>query len=369
MSRPNYLPDLRFLPENLNSISATTALNDGISVGTFLKNITLDHITDQEQRKQIARNLLPHAQILKSISNNKKFASHKLVVVEGLYKADPEEKITENDTNPNYLATTGRSIVYELRRNKKMDIDKTFELIRYIKIYLDFFDKIILDYDTNQEDTLNAQIIIQTPEIPINYDVNFKGTSETQFNNTLLASGQLIEVTESPISKVEFPADVPDEVEGYFTLGDFHARLLRAYGGAPWQSYAQDSRLARNNEIFKNLRKIKKESNVVISTGYNDAVTTTDEPFDIARSVAKIVGTAANKRHVVTYLLPPLTTQGNVDRQKAVRATILSELSQQSTRFGHNVRIIDLNASEYTLGLDGKSLTPESYIAIANTLI
>ena len=117
------------------------------------------------------------------------------------------------------------------------------------------------------------------------------------------------------------------------------------------------------------LQKIKKESNVVISTGYNDAVTTTDEPFDIARSVAKIVGTAANKRHVVTYLLPPLTTQGNVDRQKAVRATILSELSQQSTRFGHNVRIIDLNASEYTLGLDGKSLTPESYIAIANTLI
>ena len=96
---------------------------------------------------------------------------------------------------------------------------------------------------------------------------------------------------------------------------------------------------------------------------------TTDEPFDIARSVAKIVETAANKRHVVTYLLPPLTTQGNVDRQKAVRATILSELAQQNTRFGHNVRIIDLNDSEYTLGLDGKSLTPESYIAIANTLI
>ena len=47
----NYLPNLKYLPEPLSSITAKTMLNDGVSLGTFLINTNLDHITDLNERK------------------------------------------------------------------------------------------------------------------------------------------------------------------------------------------------------------------------------------------------------------------------------------------------------------------------------
>jgi|11_taG_2_1085331.scaffolds.fasta_scaffold14144_2 LysM repeat protein len=362
----NYLPDLRFLPENYDTITAATPLNDGVTVGSFLNGVTLDHIPDINDRKQLVRNLLPHAQILKSInSNNKRFADHKLVVVEGIYKQAPEEQLTESEDNNNFLALTGRGIVYELRRNKKTDNDKTFELARYLQVYHKTYDKIILDYDTYIEGELNAQIIIQTPEIPPSYNVNFKQIPTTVFNNTTQAIGQLVEITEIPETKVQFPADTPDDVTGYFTVGDLHARLVRVYGGDPWQSYARDGRLSRDQVILENLQKIRKGQVVVISSGYNDAVNSNDTPEAIANRVYKTVAISKDVLgHVSTFLLFPITDKIPVSRSVAVRNAIVSVLSPFN-----DVRIIDLNDSQYELGNDGKSLTPESYISISTSLI
>ena len=362
----NYLPDLRFLPDSLKAIDASTKLNDGVSVGSFLDNITLDHIADLGERKQLVRNLLPHAQILKSIGDNTtKFAAHKLVVAEGIYKPSPEEQMTEDDTNPNYLALNGRSITFELKRNNRTDNDKTFELARYLQVFYSTYDKLILDYDTAIEGELNAQIIIQVPNIPSNYEVTFNRVIETRFNNTVQATGQLIEITEIPDTVVEFPADTPDDVTGYFTVGDLHARLLRTYGGDPWQSYALDYRSSRDNAILENLNKIRKGQVVVISSGYNDTINSNDTPKDIATRVLKTVTASKDVLgHVTSFLLFPITDKVQESRSKDVRAAIISALS-----VFNDVRIIDLNSPQYQLGFDGKSLTAESYISISNALI
>lgn len=361
----NYIPDLRFIPERLTTINARTPLNDGVTVGSFLNGVTLDHITTLEDRKQLVRNLIPHAEIVRAIrDNDKRFASHQLVVVEGIYKTAPEEQITENEDNHNFLATTGRGIVYELRRNGITDNDKTFELARYLQVYHPTFDKLILDYDTYVEGELNVQIIIQMPIIPVDYNVNFKRIAETRFNNTIQATSQLVEITEVPNTTVQFPTELPDQVTGYFTIGDLHARLLRSYGGNPWQSYAIDSRTSRDIAILQNISKIKSGSIVVISFGYNDTINSNDPPEVIARRVYKAVAVSLDLGHVVSFMLPPVTSKAPVSRSNAVRNAIVSELAREN-----NVRIIDLNDSQYSLGNDGQALTPESYISISNILI
>jgi hypothetical protein len=360
-----YIPDLRFLPEKLKEVDSNTYLNSGITIGNFLKGITLDHIPELLDRVQIARNLIPQAELLKAINDDtNKFSKHKLVVVEGLYKADQEEQITESEENTNFLATTGRSVVYELRRNNKIDIEKTFELARFLQVYHRTYDKLILDYDTYNEGELNVQIIIEMPSITSNYQVKFKGSVETRFNNTIQTTGQLIEITESPNSSIQFPADLPDEVAGYFTLGDFHARNLKFYGGSPWQTFARDDRSSRDTEIINNIKLIKSGEVVVISAGANDAIGSIDTPTQIAERVKKIVDTSYKLSHIVTFLLFRITTKATTERQQQVRAAILRSLSSMN-----DIRIIDLNLEEYTLGVDGEALTKESYISISNILI
>lgn len=361
----NFLPDLQFLPDALEVIDAKTPLCQGVTLGQFTKNTGLDHIATIEEKRQIARNLIPHALILRLIRNNTtKFARHTLVVVEGVYKASPEEQITESDENHNWLASKGRGVVYELRTNNKIDLEKTVELVRYLEIYFKFYDKIQLDYDTINEGELNAQIVIQTPEIPTTYDVPFKGASESVFNGTPQAQKQLVEVTQVPDTKITFPAPLPDEVTGYFTLGDIHARLIRVYGGSPWQSYAIDTRTSRDTVIKENIKKIKAREIVVISAGYNDTVSTNDTPEAIGERIKSIVATSVQLDHVITFLIFPITTKVAEERSVAVRNAIISSLNIYS-----NVRLVDLNESQYQLGLDGQQLTKESYISISNMLI
>ena len=363
----NFLPDLRFLPEKSSTITARTKISDGVTVGSFLNGTTLDHIPALADRKQLVRNLIPHAQIIKAIrDNDKRFASHQLVVVEGIYKPSSEEQITETEDNHNFLATTGRGIVYELRRNGKTDNNKTFELARYLQVYHKTYDKLILDYDTYVQGELNVQIIIQVPLISVNYQVKFKGITETRFNNVPHPANQLVEITEAPNTSVKFPAEQPDEVSGYFTVGDLHAKFLSSYGGDPWQSYAADDRTSRDNVIKDNIKKIRSGEVVVISAGYNDTVSTNDTPAAIGARVKSIVQASVQLRHVISFLLFPITTKtsASAERQRDARQSIITNLNTLN-----NIRIIDLNSSQYTLAFDGQSLTKESYIAISNLLI
>jgi hypothetical protein len=360
-----YLPDLRYLPEGLPRVDSNTSLNSGITMGNFLKGITLDHIPEVKDRIQIARNLLPQAQILKTIGeDSKRFSRHKLVVIEGVYKADPEEQITESEDNTNFLAISGRSVVYELRRNNSIDNEKTFELARFLQTYHRTYDKLILDYDTYNEGELNVQIIIEMPIIPSDYNIKFKGIVETRFNNKVQATNQLIEITETPSTAIQFPADLPDEVTGYFTIGDVHARNLKVFGGDPWQTFARDARTSRDQDIIKNIKLIKAGEVVVISAGVNDAISSNDTPTQIAERIFKIVNTSYQLDHSVTFLLFKVTGKATTTRQLQVRQSIVSALANLA-----NIRLVDLNSPLYTLGVDGVSLSKESYISISNILI
>ena len=360
-----YLPDLRYLPEGLPRVDSNTSLNSGITMGNFLKGITLDHIPEVKDRIQIARNLLPQAQILKTIGeDSKRFSRHKLVVIEGVYKADPEEQITESEDNTNFLAISGRSVVYELRRNNSIDNEKTFELARFLQTYHRTYDKLILDYDTYNEGELNVQIIIEMPIIPSDYNIKFKGIVETRFNNKVQATNQLIEITETPSTAIQFPADLPDEVTGYFTIGDIHARNLKVFGGDPWQTFARDARTSRDQDIIKNIKLIKAGEVVVISAGVNDAISSNDTPTQIAERIFKIVNTSYQLDHSVTFLLFKVTGKATTARQLQVRQAMVSALANLA-----NIRLVDLNSPLYTLGVDGVSLSKESYISISNILI
>lgn len=355
-----YLPDLRFIPENLEEVNVATPLNLGVNVGTFIEGFTLDHLSFDD-RKQLVRNLLPHAHILKSIRENQtQFKDYRLVVVEGIYKPSAEEQLTPDGQKD--LATKGRSIVYELRKNGVTDNDKTYDLAQYISVYFKHYDKVILDYDTYDAGELNAQIIIETPEIPPDYKIKFKKVSQTLFNNELQSQGELVDVTETPQTSVIIPAPTVDNVRGFFTCGDIHSRLIRVYGGDPWQSFALDGKNSRDASITANIQKIAKGNTVVISVGQNDITSTNDSPELIAKRVRAICQASIDLNHVVIYLLPPKTANASDARNNAVRNEIANQLATLN-----KLAIEDL--ALYDLGPSGVALEKQDYISIAQKLI
>jgi len=193
------IPDPVYNPNNAGPITSSTKLNKGITMAKFLggrgDQITLDHIFDQSERLDIARHLYLHAEILKKIGDDEgKFRDFRLVVVEGLYKAGPQEILETN--SPNWLASKGRRVVYELVDEKgNQAIEKTYELAVYLKDFL-FYDKLCIDYDTyNPDGTINAQIIIDMPKVEDDFETTYSMDIETVFNNSVQSNKELIEIS------------------------------------------------------------------------------------------------------------------------------------------------------------------------------
>ena len=187
-----YNPNLKL------DISLSTKLNEGVRVGKFVAArsdpITLSHTTSIEQRKQIARNLLPQADIVQLFGTLKQFDDYNLVVAEGLYKA--EETETNDPNGPKELAKTGRFIAYEIydSASGKIDPGKTFEFAVYLKDNTNF-EKIELYYDTyDPEGSFNAQIGVTMPIIPTSFTAIFKKSVGTFYNGTLQTSFDLVEI-------------------------------------------------------------------------------------------------------------------------------------------------------------------------------
>jgi len=115
------------------------------------------------------------------------------VVVEGVYRAGPGETL-QTDT-PNWLASKGRRVVYELiDETGSQASEKTFDLAVYLKDFL-FYDKLTLDYDTfDPSGLINAQIIIDMPKVSEDYDCVYGMNLETVFNNKVQTNKELIEI-------------------------------------------------------------------------------------------------------------------------------------------------------------------------------
>jgi hypothetical protein len=191
-----FMPEANYIIRKNTVVLPSTKLSSDISLVKFLSGsgnkVTLNHITDDEERRKVARNLQQQIMATISFRNNLQFMNYRLIVIEGLYKAGAGEDLSDFAT----LATKGQSVVYQVINSLgKIDMDKTFEVAEYWKNSLSY-DKLILDYDTyNIDGSLSAQIVVVMPELPNTYTTKYARDIETKFNNTIQSNADLIEIT------------------------------------------------------------------------------------------------------------------------------------------------------------------------------
>lgn len=184
-------------PQLLDTITMDTRLAQGISIAKFVSSYrdstTLSHITSQEERKQIARNLIPHAEILKLFYSLKQFDGYNLVIAEGLYRPGPGESVTPNSVKG--AAQEGRAVAYELYNSDgEQDLEKLFELAVYLKDNASY-EKLSLYYDTyDPSEKVSGQIVITTPVVSETFNVVFNMQIETVFNGRVQSSSDLVEI-------------------------------------------------------------------------------------------------------------------------------------------------------------------------------
>lgn len=194
--RTPFTPESRFVIADDAEITTKTPLAQGVTLAKFLgegDRGTLNIFPDKEKRRQIARNLAPHAEAVRLIKQDTgQFGNYRLRVVEGIYKPGPEETVG----GLNELAMSGRAVVYELiGPNGKIDAGKTFDLaVRWKDMIA--FEKMILDYDEyDPSGELNVQIVLIMPEMNKDYDgTSFTGAVETKYNGKTISNKELVEI-------------------------------------------------------------------------------------------------------------------------------------------------------------------------------
>lgn len=238
------LVDSKYNPEFESSITSATKLAPGITCAKFLgakgsrtqfEKLYRQDFFGSADRKQIARNLVLHANAMNMIAGNTDFAQHRLIVSDGIYEPNPKFEMTElpagtetaaeklakqfprgsygkgpdgwiarvplytgekpSGGSINDLRRTGRAIGYQLiDKNGKSDPRKSFDLAVVWKDYLDY-DKLTLDYDTfDPSGALTCSIVLEMPEVPTSWDVSYRYGLETTYNGALQTVNELLEI-------------------------------------------------------------------------------------------------------------------------------------------------------------------------------
>lgn len=212
-----YLPNPAFNPQSIDprkgpfAITAKTLVGQGVPISTFLagkgSKTTLAHIGTFEERQAIARQLLLQAEVIEiAKKDNEKFKDYRLIVVEGIYKPEPEENLVVGGVKD--LARTGRAITYELYNRKgKVDTSVTYEFAEYLAENLSVYEEIRLDFDNLDprgniygSNEIAAQITVIMPEVPVDYSIVAQFRASTSFNNKVQSSTDLMEVKPTAIS-------------------------------------------------------------------------------------------------------------------------------------------------------------------------
>ena len=195
----NLIPDPLYNPDFLSTITSATKLAPGVSIAKFLGSIDhptpLSFIKDEQQKRDLARQLYLHAEVMRTISTNKaNFSDYRLIVKEGVYRPGPQE----TPKGLNALKLFGLAVVYDLVDNKGVsDLPVLFDLAEYWKDTL-YFDKMILSYDTyDPSKELDGQIVLIMPQIDEDWTGVFNREVETHFNGRKMANGELVECTTS----------------------------------------------------------------------------------------------------------------------------------------------------------------------------
>jgi len=232
-----FIPDSRYNPmrimgdprrianSNLESLgkkisvlnTGKALLGAGIPISTFLlEGVRLTDVTlSIKENLTLTRQLLLQAEVIKFKKANKQFEDQNLTVVEGVYNKYSGENLTSSPASIPFLATSGRAITYELHdSSNKQSAEVSFNFAVRLAESLFGYDKILLNYDTLQEDKLNIQITVVMPEVDEDYNpiglTQFK--LETVYNNEVLSQDDLIEIVSvEPNKAVASRLVVPDE--------------------------------------------------------------------------------------------------------------------------------------------------------------
>jgi len=182
-------------------LTSGTILSGNIRAGRFLAAEAYQATVPQLVKagvstEQVGRNLGHHAFILNEFNKNKtNMYGFELSVIEGVYIPYSLEQYTVD--GPLDKARTGRRVVYEVRDENGMNLEKTFEAAYWLAANVPF-GELILDYDTYEGTSkLNAQIIIEIPDIPADYNVVFNKKVRTFYNNILQSTNELTEILPS----------------------------------------------------------------------------------------------------------------------------------------------------------------------------
>lgn len=191
-----YLVDPLYNPEKLDprTITGQTKLSKTYKIANFLGYgaPSLGHIGFKEDRAQIARNLILHADIMSLVNHDEHFFKDvKMKVSEGLYEPGPTETIGGD----NILKSDGRMVGYQVfNAHGKLDLARSFDVASFIKDFARY-ERIILDYDTyNKDKSLTATILVEVPSVPSTFDLTYSRKIETQYNGTIISKNELVEV-------------------------------------------------------------------------------------------------------------------------------------------------------------------------------
>jgi len=205
----NIIPELKFKNNILGTINTNTLINHDTSIGRFIgvdDHGKFDSLSNTN-KIQLAKNYFVMSEMMKVVSNSNhtptEFETYSLDVVEGYYAPETygigppgklqEEKLTANSILD--LRNKGRALVFELRDQKgNIDLEATFDLaIAWSEV--GYFDKLTLDYDSYDPfGDLNAQLILEIPNITSFTDIRFKRNVQTLFNNNVQSNDALVEI-------------------------------------------------------------------------------------------------------------------------------------------------------------------------------
>ncbi len=189
--------EAQFNPENQSFITVNTPLAKGVTISKFTggvgSKVNLNHITNTNDRKQLARNLYVQAQVIKSFYSIGALKKYNIVVAEGIYVKGPGETTSAF----NKLAETGQAVAYEVySTDGTIALDKLFDFAEILKDTFNY-DKLELSYDTyDPSGSLHGQLLVEIPKMPSSFNASFSMNIGTSFNGDVQSNSDLMEILE-----------------------------------------------------------------------------------------------------------------------------------------------------------------------------
>lgn len=255
--RVEIVPDGQYDPTFQPNITGRTRLSQTTTMAKFLGSYSdpngLNHLANSD-KLLLAKQYYLHAEVLQLINSSpglrgaKGFENFRMVVSEGYYREGPGEDLDVTD-GINYLKTNGRAVVYELINQKgEIAFDKTFDLAVYLKNNIEY-EKLILNYDSyNPDGTLHVDIILIMPEIISPWNVTYNNIVETRFNNSVQATGELLEIGEE--EEIEETGSEPlDESKPFAVFGTSNFGSTAGTKGYFYPLYTQKSKVGEESHV------------------------------------------------------------------------------------------------------------------------